>query len=97
VQLLRTTDGIYIAGSPWDTGPSRIWGLPCIVSDAVVEGTAIVGDFQNYSLLAERKGLTIKVGYSGDQFTSNIRSVVCEIRVAIIWSRPSAFCLVTGI
>jgi len=97
VQLLRTTDGIYIAGSPWDSGPSRIWGIPVIVSDAVVENTAIVGDFSNYSLLAERKGMTIKVGYQNDDFIKNQRSIVAEIRVAMVWSRPAAFCLVTGV
>ena len=97
VQLLRTTDGIYIAGSPWDAAPARIWGLPVVVSDAVVEGTAIVGDFQNYTLLAERKSLTIKVGYSGDQFLANIRSIVAEIRVAFVVTRPAAICLVTGV
>jgi len=97
VQLLRTTDGIYIAGSPWDSGPSRIWGVPVVVSDAVVEGTAITGDFQNYTLLAERKQMTIKVGYQNDDFIKNQRSIVAEIRVAFVVTRPTAICLVTGV
>jgi len=97
VKLLRTTDGIYIWGSPSEAGPDRIWGLPVVLDAGLTEGTGIVGDFQNYSLLAERKGLTIKVGYQNDDFIKNQRSIVAEIRVAFAVLRPTAFCSVTGI
>jgi len=97
VKLLRTTDGIYIWGSPSEAGPDRIWGLPVVLDAGLTEGTGIVGDFQNYSLLAERKGLTIKVGYQNDDFIKNQRSIVAEIRVAFAVLRPAAFCSVTGI
>lgn len=97
VKLLRTTDGIYIWGSPSEMGPDRIWGLPVVLDAGLTEGTGIVGDFQNYSLLAERKGLTIKVGYQNDDFIKNQRSIVAEIRVAFAVLRPTAFCSVTGI
>ena len=97
VKLLRTTDGIYIWGNPSEMGPDRIWGLPVVQDQGLTEGTGIVGDFQNYSILAERKGLTIKVGYQNDDFIKNQRSIVAEIRVAFAVLRPTAFCLVTGI
>jgi HK97 family phage major capsid protein/HK97 family phage prohead protease len=97
IRLLRTTDGLYIWGSPSETGVNRIWGLPVLLAQGMAEGTAIVGDFANYSLLVERKGVSIKVGYTGDQFVHNIRTVLAEIRVAAVWTRPSAFCLCTGI
>jgi len=97
IRLLRTSDGIYIWGSPSEAGPARIWGLPVVLSQGLAEGVAIVGDFQNYSLLVERKGLTIKVGYQNDDFIKNQRSIVAEIRVAFVVTRPQAFCLVTGI
>ena len=80
-----------------DSGPSRIWGVPVVVSDAVTEGTAITGDFTNYTLLAERKQMTIKVGYQNDDFIKNQRSIVAEIRVAFVVTRPTAICLVTGV
>jgi HK97 family phage major capsid protein len=97
VKLLRTTDGIYIWGNPSEMGPDRIWGLPVVLDAGLTEGTGIVGDFQNYSLLAERKGLTIKVGYQNDDFIKNQRSIVAEIRAAFAVLRPAAFCSVTGI
>ncbi len=97
IRLLRTTDGLYIWGSPSEAGPARIWGLPVVLDQGLAEGTAIVGDFANYSLLIERKGLTIKVGYQNDDFIKNQRSIVAEIRVAFVVTRPAAFCLVTGV
>ena len=95
--LLRTLDGIYIWGSPSEAGPERIWGLPVVKAQGLTEGTGVVGDFENFSLLVERKGMTIKVGYQNDDFIKNQRSIVAEIRVAFVVTRPAAFCTVTGI
>jgi len=96
VQLLRTTDGIYIAGSPWTAGPETIWGKPVIVTSAIPAGSILVGDFANFSQIAERQRITVKVGYAGDDFLSNRKSIVGETRVAVVWYRPSAFAVVTG-
>jgi len=97
IRLLRTTDGIYIWGSPSEAGPERIWGLPVVKAQGLTEGTGVVGDFDNFSLLVERKGLTLKIGYNADDFTKNQRTVIAEMRVAFVVTRPSAFCSVTGI
>lgn len=97
VKLLRTTDGVYIWGNPSEMGPDRIWGIPVVLEPGMTEGTGVVGDWANYSLLAERKGLTLKVGYQNDDFIKNQRSIVAEIRVALAFLRPAAFCSVTGI
>ena len=97
IRLLRTTDGIYIWGNPSEPGPESIFGLPVVKSVGLTEGTGLVGDFNNYSLLVERKAMTIKIGYNADDFVKNQRSIVAEIRVAFVVTRPAAFCSVTGI
>ena len=97
IRLLRTTDGIYIWGSPSEAGPERIWGLPVVKAQGLTEGTGVVGDFENFSLLVERKGMTVKVGYNADDWIKNQRTIIAEIRVAFVVTRPAAFCSVTGI
>ena len=97
IRLLRTTDGIYIWGNPSEAGPMRIWGLPVVSAQGITEGTGLVGDFENFSLLVERKGLTLKIGYNADDWVKNQRTIIAEMRVAFVVTRPAAFCSVTGI
>ena len=98
VRLLRTVDGIYIWGSPSDAAPERIWGLRVVKVQAATENTAVVGDWANFSELAVRKAMEIKISDShASFFIENKQAVRAEIRVAVIFYRPAAFCTVTGI
>jgi HK97 family phage major capsid protein len=98
VRLLRTADGIYIWGNPSDAGPDRIWGRTVVESDAQTENTAVVGDWVNFSELAVRKGIEVKVSDSHDDyFVKGKMAIRARIRVALIFYRPAAFCTVTGI
>jgi HK97 family phage major capsid protein len=98
IRLLRTADGIYIWGNPSEAGPEKIWGLPVVQSDAITEGTALVGDFANFSDLATKRGITVKVSDSHDTyFTTGKQAVRADTRVALTVYRPEAFCEVTGL
>ncbi|MDH2429325.1 phage major capsid protein [Sphaerisporangium sp. TRM90804] len=98
VRLLRTTDGIYIWGSPSEPGPARIWGLPVVEAFGLTEGTAVVGDFQNYSELATRRGIDVQISNShGEFFTHGKQAIRADVRVAFVIYRPAAFATVTGI
>lgn len=98
VRLLRTADGIYIWGNPSEAGPERIWGLRAIKVQAATENTAIVGDFGNFTELAVKKGLEVRVSDShSTYFVENKQAVRCEMRAAFTVFRPTAMCSVTGI
>ena len=98
VRLLRTTDGIYIWGSPSETGPSMIWGLPVVQAQALTENTALVGDFANFSELATKRGIEVKVSDShSDYFVKGKQAVRADMRVAFQVYRPAAFATVTGV
>ncbi|MCI2421503.1 phage major capsid protein [Saccharopolyspora sp. K220] len=98
VRLLRTSDGVYIWGSPSEAGPARIWGLPVAEADAITENTALVGDFANFSELSVRRGIDVQVSNShADYFVNGKQAVRADLRTALVIYRPAAFCTVTGI
>lgn len=98
VRLLRTADGVYIWGSPSEAGPERLWGLPVVQQDADVAGTGYTGSFQpSWVSLFEKKGVDIQIGFVGTQFAEGKRTVRGDMRAALVFFRPAAFCSVTGL
>jgi HK97 family phage major capsid protein len=98
VRLLRTADGIYIWGNPSDQGPERIWGLQVVRAQAATAGTAIVGDFANFSQLAVRRGIDVQVSNSHSTFfVEGKQAIRADMRCAFVVFRPTAFCTVTGL
>lgn len=98
IRLLRTADGIYIWGNPSDAGPERIWGVRVVQSDALTENTGLVGDFNNFTELAVRRGIDIQVSNShASYFVENKLAIRAEMRAAFIVYRPAAFATITGI
>lgn len=97
VRLLRTADGIYIWGNPSEAAPERIWGLPVAQSDAIAEGTGLVGDYANFTQLVVRRGIDVQVGYQSDDFIKGRRAIRADMRAAVVTYRPAALCTVTGI
>lgn len=98
VRLMRTTDGVYIWGSPSESGPDRMWGLPVVQAEARAAGAGLVGSFQPAFISAfERSGVDIQVGYTGTQFVEGKRTVRSDMRAALVLFRPPAFVDVTGL
>ena len=98
VRLLTTSDGIYIWGSPSESGPERIWGQQVVQTDALTENTALVGDFPNFCQLFERQGLDVRLGFVNDDFTKGKQTIRAGMRVpAFLVYRATAFSTITGI
>lgn len=97
VRLLKTADGIYIWGSPSEAGPDRVWGLPLVLTTAVTQNTAIVGDYARHSGLFIRRGLELQTGYVNANFTNGMVTLRAGLRCAMVHYRPSAFTQITGI
>lgn len=98
IRLLRTADGVYIWGSPSDSAAPRIWGLPVVENEVISAGTALVGDYANYSELAVRRGLDVQVSNShSTMFVEGKQAIRADMRTALVVYRDSAFCKVTGL
>lgn len=98
IRLLRTADGIYIWGSPSESGPDRIWGLPVRKTTGMPQNTALVGAFRPHAQLFRRSGIDITVSTEhSTYFVENKVAILAEERVALAVYRPAAFATVTGI
>lgn len=98
IRLVRTADGIYILGPPTEVGPRTLWGLPVVINQVNTENTALVGDFANFVELRIKRGVTVKVSDSHDDFfIKGKQAIRADMRAALPIYRAAAFCTVTGI
>jgi HK97 family phage major capsid protein len=98
IRLMRTTDGLYIMGNPSDMGAAMMWGIPFVPTTYQTAGTGLVGDWQTYSELWYRLGITFDwTNANAAEFLSGIQRFRGSMRAAFVVTRPAAFCAVTGI
>jgi len=98
--LLKTTDGAYLSGSPFDAPRQpALWGRKVAISSAIVAGTGLVGCFATGGAqLFRHGGMRVDVSNShSDFFVKNLIAVRAETRVALAVYRESAFGLVTNL
>lgn len=95
IDTAKDTTLNYLGQSPFAyNGNDRIWGMPIIETEALDDGTAIVGDFSR-AILFDRESTNISVGTADDDFIRNIVRVLAELRAGFGVIRPRAFCVVT--
>ena len=100
IRLLRTADGIYIWGSPSESGPERLWGLPVRVTSAMTQNTGLTGAFRTFAQVFRKAGSGVRVLVSTEHasfFIENKVAILAEERLLLAVYRPAAFCTVTGI
>lgn len=107
LRLAKDANGQYYAGGPF-TGAygngaaypnvSVLWGLPCVQTTAIPQGTALVGAFQECAQYFQRQGLTIEMTNSnGTNFIQRIITLRAAERLALTVDLPNGFCQVTGL
>lgn len=94
IDLQQDGYGRFYGNGPFSTGPSTLWGMPVVVSEAITKGTAIVGDF-SWATLWDRQAAAIMVSDShADFFVRNLVAILAEMRAGFTVVRPSAFVVV---
>lgn len=92
-------DGGYLIGDPRASTEqlNTLWGLKVVVTDAMAENTALVGDFR-YAMRWAREGVSISISDSHDNFfIRNMLAILAERRDAFGVLDIQAFCEVTAI
>ena len=98
IALLRTADGIYIWGAPYNSGPERLWGLSVTITTAATQNTGVVGAFDTAAQIFRRNEVSFAISSEhASFFTENKLMLRVEERLALAIYRPSGFCTVTGI
>lgn len=91
VDLSKDLNGVYYFGGPAAMGTQTLWGLPRVESEAIPEGTGVVGDWRR-AVLWDREQATIQASDShADFFIRNLIALLAELRAAFGILRPAAF------
>ncbi len=93
IDLLQDQQDRYYSDPFGPVNFSPLWNLPRVTSEAVPEGTAVVGDFRR-AILFDREEANISVGTIDQMFVRNQLAVLCEARAGFGITRPNAFCTV---
>lgn len=92
--FLKDNEGRYRAGDPFATGgpdSPPIWRLPRVESEAMTEGTALVGGRAGATIF-DREPLTVRIAEQhSDFFIRNIAVILFEKRIAFPIYFPGAF------
>jgi HK97 family phage major capsid protein len=97
--LAKDGDLRYLVGDPRASVEqlNQLWGLQVVVSEAMTENTALVGDFRQ-AVLWEREGVSLMVSdQHADFFTRNLLAILAEMRAAFGVLDVQAFCEVTAL
>lgn len=94
IQMMKTTDGAYIFGTPTDGAAPRIWGKQVVESHGLGAGHFVAGS-GFAATIYDREEVTVRVAEQhADFFVKNMVAILCEERLGFTVERPAA--VVTG-
>lgn len=92
IETAKGSDGHYIWVTVPTGGESRLWRVPVIVTNAVVAGSFLLGDWTMGASLYERESLSVRVAdQHADLFVKNGLVILGEERAAFAIELPKAF------
>ena len=83
LELAKGTDGHYVWTNVNEGGQMRLWRVPVVVSNALLNNDFLVGDFSQAATIYTREGITVRTSEShADLFTKNGVAILGEERLA---------------
>jgi len=90
LDLLADANDRPFGNGPFAAGPTTLWSLRRVVSNAVPVGKAILGQW-NLAIVAVRETARVEWRDGGDEFKKNIVAFRGEQRAGFALTRPDAF------
>jgi HK97 family phage major capsid protein len=91
MRLLKNADGEYVMGPPGADVEPRLFGAPAVVTQAMIAGKFLVGNF-NEATLYDRMAARVEVSTEdSDNFRKNLVTVLAEERIGLAVKAPAAF------
>ena len=92
LETSKGTDGHYIWATVPQGGEARMWRIPVVVSNAMPQGTFLMGDFAMGATIYDRQQKSVYTAdQHGDLFIKNGIAILAEERMAFAIERPAAF------
>lgn len=103
VRLTRTSDGVYIFGSPLDGDTMRMWGLPVYLNEELTgtagSGTGLCAGVSEHVTLVMRSGVEVAISDSATtaDFMKSILTMRATVRAGLEVRRAKTGCTMTGL
>lgn len=94
LSVAKATDGSYLSGNYLGAMPSEMRGLRVVISPAMAAGKILLIDSSHSELLIV-DGYSIEVGTDGSDFTKNLATLLCEVRVIPVFRTVGSARLIT--
>lgn len=81
--------GAYLYGMPGMNAGMNPFGLRVVLSNNMLAGKFLVGALRTSTMVYNRSGSVIEMGYVNDDFTKNLITIRAESRMGLAVERPS--------
>lgn len=95
LETAKATDGHYILVpfAATNSQATQIWRVPVVVTNAMPEGSFLLGDWMMGAKIRDRESVSVRVAEQhADLFVKNGVVVLAEERYVLTVPRPKAFC-----
>jgi hypothetical protein len=79
-----------VAADPSSDQVNQAWGIAVLSTTANPPGKGLILDTSKVGYIAAREALSMRIGYTDDDFTRNIVRTVAEQRLVLCVTRPAA-------
>jgi hypothetical protein len=84
------SNGMYLYGAPGTISGLNPFGIRVVITPRITAGTFLVGQTAVATGVWNRSGTVIEMGYEDNDFTSNLVTVLGEVRLGLGVTVPAA-------